>query len=181
MIFQRRGSARWHAPVVALVSWLGILPPVEAAAPDLTAGGVPGDSITFNLGPTGMRGWAYHTRDDTSESRQIKVMAVDAGSPASGLLAANDVILGADGSGANPALFSSDARKAFGLAIGDAEARDPATLKLLRWRSGSTTTVTLTLQHLGAYSATAPYHCPKSARILQDGLQYVYDHETAGR
>ncbi len=32
------------------------------------------------------------------------------------------------------------------LAIGDAEASSPATLKLLRWRSGNTTTVTLTLK-----------------------------------
>ncbi len=54
-------------------------------------------------------------------------------------------------------------------------------MKLLRWRSGSTTTVTLTLQTMGTYSATAPYHCPKSTQILQEGLQYVYTHEDAGR
>jgi len=154
-----------------------------AAPPDLTNGGVPSDNphITINLGPTGARGWVYHDGIDTGESRQILVTKVDAGSPADGVLAVDDVILGADGTGAAPALFSSDARKTLGLAIGDAEARTPATLKLLRWRSGSTTTNTLTLATMGAYTATAPYSCPKSALILQQGLQYVYDNESAGR
>jgi hypothetical protein len=155
-----------------------------AAPPDLTNGGVPSDDpyITINLGPTGARGWVYHVnRVDTGESRQILVTKVDAGSPADGVLAVDDVILGADGTGADPAAFSSDARKTLGLAIGDAEARSPATLKLLRWRSGSTNTVTLTLETMGAYTATAPYNCPKSAKVLADGLQYVYDNETAGR
>ncbi|MCF7954780.1 MAG: DUF6288 domain-containing protein [Phycisphaerae bacterium] len=153
-----------------------------AVPPDLTAGGVPDEdpAITINLGPTGARGWVHHVKIDTSESRQILVTAVDTGSPADGILAVDDVILGADGTGANPVAFSSDARKSLGWAIGDAEARTPATLKLLRWRSGSTTTVSLTLQTMGAYSATAPYSCPKSALILQQGLQYVYDNEDAG-
>jgi hypothetical protein len=155
-----------------------------AAPPDLTAGGVPNDDpyVTINLGPTGARGWVYHDYIDTGESRQILITKVDSrsGSPARNILAVGDVILGADGTGANPSNFSSDARKSLGLAIGDAEARSPATLKLLRWRGGSTTTVTLTLQTMGAYSATAPYSCPKSALILQQGLQYVYDNESAG-
>ncbi|MGB1130018.1 MAG: DUF6288 domain-containing protein [Haloferula sp.] len=156
---------------------------VLAAPPDLTSGGVPDEdpAITINLGPTGARGWVYHEKIDTSESRQILVTDVEAGSPAAGVLAVDDVILGADGTGANPGNFASDARKSLALAIADAEARSPATLKLLRWRSGSTSTVTLTLQTLGAYSATAPYSCPKSAAILQDGLQYVYDNESDGR
>ena len=154
-----------------------------AAAPDLTTGGVPNEdpALTINLGPTGARGWVYHVKIDTSESRQIQITEVDAGSPASGKLAANDVILGADGTGANPSNFTSDARKSLALAIADAEASSPATLKLLRWRSGSTTTVTLTLQTLGAYTATAPYSCPKSALILQNGLQHVYNNEDSGR
>ena len=129
-----------------------------AAVPDLTAGGVaPAGMITFNMGPTGARGWAYRESYDTSKSRQILITKVDSGSPAAGILAVDDVILGVDGTGANPSLFSSDARKALALAIADAEANDPATLKLLRWRGGSTTTVTLTLRTMGAYSATAPY------------------------
>ena len=85
-----------------------------AAPPDLTNGGVPSDDpyITINLGPTGARGWVYHVNSvDTGESRQILITKVDAGSPADGVLAVDDVILGADGTGADPAPFSSDARK----------------------------------------------------------------------
>jgi hypothetical protein len=156
-----------------------------AAPPDLTDGGVPNEdpAITINLGPTGARGWVYHVKVDTSESRQILVTAVDAGSPAAGLLAAGDVILGANGTGANPSNFTSDARKSLALAIADAEVNSPAELKLLRWQPGttSTSTVTLTLQTMGAYSATAPYNCPKSTKILEDGLQYVYNNESSGR
>ena len=156
-----------------------------AVAPDLTAGGVPNEdpAVTINLGPTGARGWVYHVKSDTSESRQILIKNVDStlGSPARNILTVNDIILGADGTGADPVNFSSDARKSFALAIADAEARTPANLKLLRWRNGTTTTETLTLQTMGTYSTTAPYNCPKSTKILNDGLQYVYNNEDSGR
>ncbi len=148
-----------------------------AEPPDLTAGGEPTNSVTINLGPTGMRGWVYHRRASTEESRQILVTAVDAGSPADGVLAPDDVILGADGTGTNPEPFSSDARRSFAKAIADAEARTPAELKLLRWRDGTTTTQTLSLQYLEAYSDTAPYDCAKSAQILATGLDAAYQHE----
>lgn len=157
-----------------------------AAPPDLTNGGIPNNTRTTNLGPTGMRGWMYHVNgggrvSDTSESRQILVSAVDNGSPAHGILLKDDVVLGAAGSGANPAPFSSNARKSLASAIADAEARNPATLKLLRWRSGITTTVEITLRTMGAYSATAPYNCPKSTQILTEGAQWVFNNETSGR
>ena len=73
----------------------------KAAVPDLTAGGVPNEDppLTFNLGPTGARGWAYHESYFTTESRQILVTSVDTGSPADGILGVEDVILGADGTG----------------------------------------------------------------------------------
>ncbi|MCH7228365.1 DUF6288 domain-containing protein [Verrucomicrobiaceae bacterium E54] len=71
------------------------------------------------------------------------------------------MILGAGGTGAAPGNFVDDARKGLALAIGDAEARSPATLKLLRWRSGNITEVVLTLRTPGTYSATDPYNCPK--------------------
>lgn len=154
----------------------------SAAPPDLTTGGVPDNTDTINLGPTGLRGWVYDTNAArTGESRQIKITAVDAGSPAAGILAANDVILGADGSGASPIAFSADARKSLALAIAAAEARATPTLQLLRWRAGTTDTVQLTLRTMGAYSATAPYNCPKSAMILAEGAQYAFAQQTAGR
>lgn len=156
---------------------------VRANPPDLTNGGVPNNTRTINLGPTGMRGWVYHAGSggSTSLSRQILVTAVDTESPAHGVLAANDVILGADGTGAAPMPFSSDARRGLGLAIAAAEARNPATLALLSWSAGITSTVQITLTHLGAYSATAPYNCPKSSQLLTTGAQRVFELETSGR
>jgi uncharacterized repeat protein (TIGR02543 family) len=146
---------------------------VNAAAPDLTAGGVPNDNDQWNLGPTGMAGWCYRTGINTTDARQFLVRSVAAGSPAAGIMAVNDVILGASGTGADPVNFTSDARIAFAEAIGDAEAQSPATLKILRWRAGVTSIVSLTLETLGAYSATAPYNCPKSAAILEKGIQWM--------
>jgi hypothetical protein len=178
---------RCHAALRQIAAAFVILtsPALQAAPPDLTAGGVPDTTRTINLGPTGARGWVYHVnanglRADTSESRQIQVQIVDTGSPAAGILAPNDVILGADGTGANPVAFTSDARRALADAIDDAEAHNPATLSLLVWRAGVTSTMTITLQSMGSYSATAPYNCPKSALILEQGLQYVMASETSG-
>ena len=100
-------------------------------------------------------------------------------SEADGMMAVDDVILGADGTGAEPVLFTDDARKTIGLAIGEAEARSPASLKLLRWREGVTTTVTLTLETLGAYGPNAPYGtgesvlCPKTAAIIDKALNVI--------
>lgn len=155
---------RWRDAVAALVLGLAC-GDADAAPPDLTNGGVPGDSITTNLGPTGLRGWVYHVSDNSAESRQIQITAVAAGSPAAGLMEAGDVILGASGTGTDPVNFTADARKSLANAINDAEARDPATLKLIRWRAGVTGTVAIPLQTMGTYSATAPYHWPKSALI----------------
>lgn len=146
-----------------------------AEVPDLTQGGKPTTQVNGNLGPTGVRGWVYHQpkRTDTSLSRQILITEVDEGSPADGILAVGDVILGADGTGAAPRPFTSDARRSFAEAIADAEARNPATLQVIRWRGGQTGKVTLTLESLGAYSPTAPYDCPKSRKILLNALAYL--------
>ena len=145
------------------------------ATQDLTNGEVPTSNANINLGPTGLHGWLYHTSYDTSQSPQILVTALDAGSPADGALAVDDVILGADGTGANPVNFSSDARRSLADAIADAKARNPATLKLIRWRAGSTSTVEITLQTLGAYSATAPHSCPNATSLRR--LEYVHAHK----
>jgi hypothetical protein len=161
--------------------------PSFANPPDLTAGDSPTNiALDINLGPTGMRGWVYRVNAegrtaDTSESRQILVTKVDVDSPAHGVLAVNDVILGADGTGADPVQFAFDSRRGLALAIAHAEAREPATLKLMRWRAGTTTTVEIVLRTMGAYSASAPYHCPKSSRILTEGAQWVFDNESSGR
>jgi len=145
----------------------------QAQNPDLTNGEVRFDNDSWNLGPTGMSGWFYRTNWtakydgwDTDLARQIEVMTVDAGSPAAGILQVGDVILGADGTGADPVAFTSDARKSFADAIGDAEANTPATLKLLVWRAGTTSIMSLTLE---AGRAAGVHH-----QLLARGIQCGY-------
>jgi beta-lactam-binding protein with PASTA domain/methionine-rich copper-binding protein CopC len=168
--------------VFLVVIYYGLGSVSFAAPPDLTAGGVPNDTANINLGPTGMEGWIYNNGSaklgETVEARQIRVTKVDTGSPAAGVLAVGDVILGANGTGAEPTAFSFDARKSLAYAINDAEGRNPAVLKLIRWRSGVTTAVSITLEFLGgSYTATAPYNCPKSTAILEKGVNYIMSSE----
>jgi hypothetical protein len=154
---QRWRVTLWLATSAAVGILLSLPGPALAAPPDLTSGGVPDDPRTQNLGPTGARGWVYVTSqaEGTVEARQILVTAIDTGSPAEGILASNDVILGADGTGASAVAFTNDARKALGKAIANAETNSPAVLDLLVWRSGTNMNLQLTLQTMGAYSATA--------------------------
>jgi hypothetical protein len=133
-----------------------------------------------------MRGWVYYDTtgggtNGSVESRQIQVREVETGSPAAGTFLPNDLILGASGTAAAPVLFSIDARRGLAAAIADAEAQTPAHLKLIRWRAGTQSVVTLNLRTMGAYSATAPYSCPKSEKILKEGMSYYYNSETSGR
>lgn len=141
-------------------------PKKPVAIPDFTQGDAVPEGMThdWNLGPTGLRGWIHSNRMETSEARQILITKVAKGSPADGVVAVGDVILGV---GSRP--FSSDPRTEFGKAIGAAEAAD-GKLALLRWRTGEESPVVIPLEPLGAYSATAPFDCPKSRRILDAGL-----------
>ena len=135
---------------------------------------------SYNLGPTGLRGWIYVDRNNkgqqgliTDLSRQILVTHVGASTPALGVLAVDDVILGVDwGSGGAPVPpFSSDCRKSFGEAIGEAEkTENNGTLRLRRWRADVITDVQITLPIMGTYTDTAPYNCPKSALILANAI-----------
>ena len=135
--------------------------------PDFTKGDpVPeGASHDWTLGATGARGWMFSKRLETSEARQIRITKVDEGSPADGVLAVGDVILGVGGRE-----FSSDPRTAFGKALTLAESEGGGgMLPLLRWRDGRHDEVVVKLPVLGSYSATAPYDCSKSRRILEQG------------
>lgn len=136
--------------------------------PDLTKGeGIPAAAKhDWNLGPTGLRGWMFCDGLVTTDARQIAITAVDQGSPADGLIAVGDVILGAGGQ-----LFSYDPRTEFGLAVNAAESdKGAGRLVLTRWRAGRTEDITLKLTVRGSFSSTAPYDCPKSHSILQQGL-----------
>jgi hypothetical protein len=46
-------------------------------------------------------------------------------------------------------------------------------LSLTRWRDGRVDEVVLKLKVIGSYSQTAPYDCPKSERILEQGLKVL--------
>jgi len=140
---------------------------VKLKKPDLTKGEpIPKDGKhDWNLGATGARGWIYSERLETSKARQIGVTKIAKGTPADGVLQKGDVILGVLG---KP--FSYDPRVEFGKALTVAEATD-GKLSVIRWRDGKQEPVVIQLPVLGAYSATAPYDCPKSKRILEDGCK----------
>lgn len=150
----------------------GLLTTVRAEAPpipDFTAGDtIPKDARhDWNLGATGARGWIYCDKMVTSDARQIAITQVGTGSPADGVLTSGDVVLGVGG---RP--FSSDPRTEFGQALTAAETEaGGGKLTLTRWRAGRTEQVVLQLPVLGSYSATAPYDCPKSQRILEQGCR----------
>lgn len=129
---------------------------------------------TYNLGPTGMRGFLYTTGEITAKARQILVTQVEIGSPADGVMKVGDVIVGIDG---KP--FNDDARRTFGHAIDGAEAK--GLMNLVVSRDGKDQNVVLKLQVMGSYSATAPYDCPKSAKILEQGCQYIASKKDYGR
>lgn len=98
----------------------------------------------------------------TAEARQILITEVAKGSPADGVLQADDVILGAGG---KP--FADDARIQFARALMVAEQdAQKGVLKLIRWRAGKTENVEIRLPVMGTYSATAPYDCKKSAKRI---------------
>lgn len=79
--------------------------------------------------------------------------------------------------GVNGKPFDDDARLQLARAITVAETEaGRGRLQLLRWRAGATQPVELKLAVLGSYSATAPYDCPKSKRILAQGCQYIAQH-----
>ena len=135
--------------------------------PDLTEGGeIPAKSLhDWNLGATGARGWIYSDQMVTHMARQIAVTEVAPGSPADGVLAVGDVILGVDG---EP--FARDPRTELGQALTKAESKaGRGRLGLLRWRGGKTKEVVVKMPVLGSYSATAPYDCDKSERIFEQG------------
>ena len=135
--------------------------------PDFTKGDkIPeGATHDWTIGATGARGWIYTEGGETSDARQISITKVDKGSPADGKLGVGDVILGvAD----KP--FAYDPRTELGKALTAAESNEgKGNLSLIRWRDGKQENVVIKLPVLGNYSATAPFDCPKSKRILEEG------------
>lgn len=172
---------------IGLAVTTGAAAELGGGVPDLTKGG---ELIRINkrwVGPVGIFCGSWRPRQGSDEQkhvRQLLVLEVEKGSPADGVLAEGDVILGADGTGASDVPMFESAEWAMipiADAITEAEARDPAILKLLRWRQGKTETVTIKLETLGRYSDTAPYHCEKSKRILRKGIKALYESNDPGK
>jgi hypothetical protein len=94
-------SGRWRPVLVAVALSVAGTAAGEVMRPnsDFTRGdSIPKDAPhDWNLGPTGLRGWMYCDKLVTTDARQIAITAVDPGSPADGLLAVGDVLLGAGG------------------------------------------------------------------------------------
>lgn len=161
-----------HATAAALMVLPSLLVVSHAAAtpqngPDFTQGGTIPNAAKHDwaLGATGARGWMHTEKMVTSLARQIAITEVTAGSPAASVLAVGDVILGV-----GKKLFEKDPRTEFARALTHAESRaGRGRLSLRRWRAGKTRTIVVKLPVLGTYSATAPYDCPKSKRILEQG------------
>ena len=139
--------------------------------PDFTKGDVipVNAKHDWNLGATGLRGWMYCDKLVTSDARQIAITKVEPKSPADGIIAVGDVILGVGGKA-----FSYDPRTELGTALTLAETESgDGKLMITRWRSGKTEEIVLKLPVLGKYSATAPFDCAKSKRILVQGCEAI--------
>ena len=172
-------------PFIALIFCLGTglacAQNYPKSLPDLTQSNSVNRNETYNLGATGMRGWIYTNAANNLDSwqgrttlisRQILVTHVGKKSPADGIIKVDDVILGVAG---KP--FTDDARKSIAKAIQAAETdANRGVLDLLVWRAGKTSNQTITLKVMGAYSATAPYDCPKSKLIFEEACK-VLDKE----
>jgi len=142
--------------------------------PDFTKGDLisAGAKHDWNLGASGARGWMFCDKMVTSDARQISITKVEKGSPAAGILVVGDVLLGVGG---KP--FSYDPRTELGRAITAAESdAGGGKLALTRWRTGKTAEVVVKLPVLGSYSATAPFDCVKSQRILEQGCKALAEN-----
>ena len=144
--------------------------------PDFTQGGTTDGSHDWTLGATGARGWIYAFKH-TGDARQILITKVARQSPADGVLEVDDVILGVEGK-----LFDDDARIQFTRALMRAEQHESrGVLKLVRWRSGDTENVEIAIPVKGRYSDTAPYGCPKSKLIFEQGCEAIAKKGLRGR
>jgi hypothetical protein len=156
---------------IASIPNLGFAQRNALSIPDFTKGDSIPEGLThdWNLGPTGARGWMFSDKMVTTDARQIQITKVEADSPAQGVLEVGDILLGVAG---QP--FTYDPRTEFGKAVVAAESLSAGgRLSLTRWRNGNTEEVVILLPSLGDYSATAPYHCTKSEKILQRGCEVL--------
>ena len=135
----------------------------EGAAVKPVAWSPHGDGLgcRMNMGPTGVRVWM--------RGHLFQVVAVDAGSPADGVLQPDDWVAGV---GDTRFSVHVDSRMTLGDAIGRAEARDGKLALAIR-RDGREQRFVLRLAVTGPYAATWPYGCAKSQRVLHEACEYL--------
>ena len=150
--------ACWCQPTWAQFSLLKLKPTKLSQLPDTP-------ELSWNLGPTGMRGWVVGANGDSKASREILVVSVEANSPAAGKLRPFDIITGVAG---KP--FTSDARRSFGEAIEPAESSN-GILKVTRWRSGKSQEIGIKIGKLPGYGRDGGEKRRKA--ILQRSANYV--------
>ena len=178
-----------HKLILATATFalLGLSAPCQAqkpaeGVPDLTNGGKLTRINERWAGPIGVHFGYWRPRQGSNEQkwvRQLLVQKIEEGSPADGVLEVGDVILGADEDAKQAPLFQGANSPLVSLAntITEAEANNPAVVKLLVWRKGKTSTIPIQLEYLGRYSETAPYNCPKSKTLLRKGIAVLAKQE----
>lgn len=115
------------------------------------------------LGTTGMFG--------VTSPRDIKIVKVEPGSPADGIIKPGDIITAAGG-----VPFKDQTRQQLAAAIDLAEASGKLTLTR---NDGSS--VELKLPILGTYADTAPYKCPKTDLIITRAADFIIESKKFGR
>jgi hypothetical protein len=141
----------------------------------------------LNVGPTGIRARITH-----EYPQYLTVKYVFKKSPAAGVVAINDIIVGANGKKLTvPHTFGRGSRGRGGWAgpmedmaklIEDSQGKD-GKLELIIWPGGSKaaeTTVTVQIDPVGRFSSTWPFDCPRSDKLaasLRDFLAEEYKRE----
>ena len=116
------------------------------------------------FGPIGVTGIGAHI----GKGVVVTVESVEDGSPATGLFAPGDVILGVNGE----ALKGKNPYVALGNALTKAEATDGKLLFEVKDRAGTQRVAEVSIPVLGGYSPTFPHACPKSDRIVKEAAAY---------
>lgn len=111
------------------------------------------------LGPLGIKTGPF--------GPNMGVKEVKEGSPADGKLFVSDVIYSVNGS-----LLGEEEEMVMSAAITESEAKD-GKLVLGVHRDGKNLDIELKLQVMGKYSATSPWDCPKTDRIVENLEKYV--------
>lgn len=136
----------------------------------------------LNLGPTGIRARVYN---DKANLLVVKYVFQDDLSPAKGKIAIEDVIAGANGK-----TFTTSHRFGRNLPGGggwdgpmmelaghieDSQGKD-GVLNLIVWPGGDDSkerVVQIQLKPVGRFSATFPYNCPRSEKLLEDLCDFM--------